>query len=149
MLSYPQQSVTRVLCACSGESGLKVNGEAAHSQDFLSGGRSILRRARIGTAHAQLKAAAHARTRNRGTMRALRINSARVSLGSSRDDYFRHSRHVSPFFFHGICQRRTLLSLRSFVFRLETRLEGWRLLEGFSIFSFGLLILSFRFFIIF
>lgn len=99
MLSYPQQSVTRVLCACSGESGLKVNGEAAHSQDFLSGGRSILRRARIGTAHAQLKAAAHARTRNRGTMRALRINSARVSSGSSRDDYFRHSRHVSPFFF--------------------------------------------------
>lgn len=148
MLSYPQQSVTMVPCACSGESGLKVNGEAAHSQDFLSGGRSISRRARIGTAHAQLKAAAHARTRNRGTMRALRINSARVSSGSSRDDYFRHSTRVSPFF-HGICQRRTLLSLRSFVFRLETRLEGRRLLEGFSICSFGLLILSFRFFIIF
>lgn len=87
-----------MVCACSGESGLKVNGEAAHSQDFLSGGRSISRRARIGTAHAQLKAAAHARTRNRGTMRALRINSARVSSGSSLDDYFRHSTHVSPFF---------------------------------------------------
>lgn len=123
MLSYPQQSVTMVPCACSGESGLKVNGEAAHSQDFLSGGRSISRRARIGTAHAQLKAAAHTRTRNRGTMRALRINSARVSSGSSRDDYFRHSTRVSPFFSWHLSTKNVAVS-SFFCFQVRDAIRG-------------------------
>lgn len=65
---------------------LKVNGEATHSQDFLSVGRSVQfrRGVRTDTAHAQSNVpCTHARTRSRGIVR-LRTRALRTRFCSNK-----------------------------------------------------------------
>lgn len=70
-----------------------------------------------------------------------------LGLPSSRDVYFRSGVLVS-FFFRDICQQRTSLPSRCFVFKLDERLEERGLLEGSYIWIFDSF-LFFFFFVIF
>lgn len=139
---------------------LKVNGEATHSQDFLSVGRSVSPRCACrhracaierfyARTHARAIAGscacAHVHLARAQTRASLQINSARACFAFVARRLF-SIRSARFFFFRDICRQRTSLSSRCFVFKLDKRsVEGGSRSKAIRIYGFLILFFFFLF----